>query len=1045
MTHPHHPTLHFQSITPTVFFVQAADGLQQGVDVRLENTGGSVTAELLIRLGPIETRLDLGSLTPGASTQRIYIPDLRQPTPVEFTLSVSGQVQDQTTVNWTPQRHWQIYLVHSSHHDLGYTDLPSNLLREHDRFLDDVLRFCDETADWPADSRFHYLVEQAWSILHYLEHRSPAQVEKLVLLLREGRIEVTALMGNETSELCGHEGQVRLLYPAFRLKRRYGVPIRTAELNDIPGIAWGLASVLAGAGIRYFAPGIPDYFAWGRKVRPIWDEAAVLPRDLPGAFWWEGPDGGRVLFWYEGGFIGTPSLWTVEQAEKDLPLRLMDITGRGYPYDLIRMKFLSGERDNSPPDLRLSHITRQWNERWVYPRLVVSTNARFFERFEREFGGGLRLLRGDLPNTDYPIGATSTPHPTGVNRLAHDALTSAEKLAACAAHAGDYDYPAETLAEAYDTSLLYDEHTWGMAHPLGPAQDACLSQKTQYAYRAAALAQDVLSKSTNRIADGLRLSDDGYHVTVFNPLSYARSDVVHVLAVPPAPCGRPMHWRNPAPGEAGPVMFVHGTALGRNLINLPPDLLEKPFTLVDLTTGRSVPYQVVTLDDPLSPHPLAAQRYALGHVDPASLSVLNYDRAHLVELVFVAEDVPGMGYKTYRLIPAPDSPVPESSLQIGENWMESRFYKIIVDSQTGAISSLFDKQMGREWVDPQAPHGFNQLVARRSKTGVTSVPAHSRVTRGEKGPVYASLIIQGDGPGCPQRTQEIILYDAIKRVDLYNRILRDATPLLELYFAFPFAVDQPRFRFEAGNAVIEPIRDQLPGTNTAAYAVQHWVNVDDDRGGVTWSSLEAPVVALGSLWPSPVSQAHHGASLPGFDQAFLRDPSGFQKGTIYSYAAVNNFRTNFQPVQVGEALFRYSLTTHAGDFHPGSTRDFGWSASTPLEPVILLGPQDGKLPVSGSFCQVDPPDALLLTLKAAEDGDGLIIRLAGTQGRPVQATIALPFYDVASAIQANLVEEDDRPLPFDRHSLRVTIPADGLVTVRCRGSRFPVASRFDYN
>jgi hypothetical protein len=50
----------------------------------------------------------------------------------------------------------------------------------------------------------------------------------------------------------------------------------------------------------------------------------------------------------------------------------------------------------------------------------------------------------------------------------------------------------------------------------------------------------------------------------------------------------------------------------------------------------------------------------------------------------------------------------------------------------------------------------------------------------------ASLIVEGDGVGCPQRTQEITLYAGVKRLDLANRLLQDATAPLELYFAFPF-------------------------------------------------------------------------------------------------------------------------------------------------------------------------------------------------------------------------------------------------------------------
>ena len=1007
--------LHLEAIEPTPFFTPTAQGLQQGVDLTLTNDGPVAEAVLIFRVGSQETRVDLGAIKPGTTTRCVYIPDIRQAAQIEFILHAHGQVQDARSLTWAPTRHWEVYLVQRSHHDLGYTDLPSNLLREYDGFMDNVLRYCEQTADWPEESKFRYVAEQGWSILHYLENCPPDKVEKTICLIHEGRIEVTALLGNETSELCSHEEQIRLLYPTFRLKRRFGIPIRVAQLNDVPGLSWGLASVLAGAGIRYFIPGIPDYFAWGYKVHPFWDEEAVLPRDMSGAFWWEGPDGQRVLFWYGQGIGG---LWTFEDALQAIPKRLNELAQRGYPFDLLRCRVSGGARDNAPPHIRFSEIAREWNSRWAYPRLIVATNAQFMERFERKFGVQLRVLRGDLPNTDYTVGAASTAKETGINRLTHEALLSAEKLATCATLVSDYPYPADTLAEAYDSMLLYDEHTWGMDHPTGPAQDGCWSQKSQFAYRAAALAHDVLSKSSNRIADRLRLEGEGYHLVVFNPLAWERTDLVTVPATAPAPCGRPM--------RAEPTgRLVGSTAIGRNLVSLPLSLLEVPFELVDLSSGKSVPYQIVTLDDPLAARPWASYRYALGGVDPA------YRR----ELVFVAKNVPSLGYKSYRLMPVAQKPALESSLRLGKYVLENRYYKVTLDAKNSAVTSIWDKELKREWVDGEAAHGFNQLVVRSPERGEVTLPGRSRITPGERGPVFTSLIVKGEGRGCPRRVQEIILYNEIKRIDFAHRLLKDAMPLLELYLAFPFAIHKPRFRYEASNAVIEPIRDQLPGSNTDAYAMQHWVAAWDEKGTALWSSLEAPVMELGGLWPGYVSQAHHGVRPPGYGHEFLRDPAQLEKGHIYSYIMVNNFRTNFQPVQVADALFRYSLTTHNGEWQRDRASNWGWEVATPLVPVCIVGPQEGDLPAFASFCQVDAPNVHLLTLKAAENGDGLILRLAETEGREDVALVMLPFLEISEAFMTNLVEENRDKLPCDQHGLRVPLRANGLTTVRCRTSR----------
>ncbi len=1008
--------LRLDEIEPTVFFAADGPALRQAVDITLTNDGPPQHAALAWRVAGHEMTAALGTVATGRTRHRVLVPDVREPTQVELRLYADGAWRDRRILLWMPTRHWEVHLVQRSHHDLGYTDLPSNVLREHDGFMDTVLDYCDATADWPDDCRFRYVVEQGWSLLHYLEHRPPAVAERVRQLILEGRIEVTALLGNETSELCGPEEQIRLLYPSFRLKRRLGVPIHVAQLNDVPGVSWGLAKVLAGAGIRYFIPGIPDYFTWGGySVHPFWDEQAVLPRDMSGAFWWEAQDGNRVLFWYGQGIGG---LWDETDAEASIPARLRELAARGYPYDLLRCRVTGGERDNAPPSLRFAEIVRAWNARWAYPRLIVSTNARFMTRFEAEYGAGLRVLRGDLPNTDYTVGAASTARETGINRLAHDTLLSAEKLAACATWVSDYPYPADMLAEAYDAALLYDEHTWGMGHAIGPAQEGNWAQKREFATRAAALSHDVLSKASNRIADQVHLPEEGYHLLVFNPLAQPRTDLVRVPGVTLAPCGRPMRWHG--------SRYLSGTASGRNLVDLPLALWETPFALIDISSGASVPYQIETLADPLAARPWAAERYALGAVNPA----------YRKELVFVATDVPPLGYKAYRVVPASATPDFASDLRVGDGVLENRFYRLTLDPASGVIASLWDKELGREWVDPDAPHGFNQVVVRSPEDGGISLPLRSQITPGLAGPVCASLIVRGEARDCPQRTQEITLYAGLKRLDLATRLLKDATPLLEWHIAFPFALHAPQFRYEASNAIIAPIRDQLPGTNTDAYAAHHWVAAWDGAGGVAWSSHEAPIVEIGGLWPGYVSQAHHGVAPPGYGHDFLRDPAQLTRGHLYSYIMASNFRTNFSPVQVGDTLFRYTLTTHGGDWQ--AAHDFGWRAQTPLWPVWVRGPQAGALPPAAAFCQLDAPNAHLLTIKGAEDGDGVIVRLSETAGVATVARLTLPQVSIAEAWRTTLVEEDVAALPCDEHTVQVPLAAHGITTVRCRtGQHFP--------
>ena len=281
-----------------------------------------------------------------------------------------------------------------------------------------------------------------------------------------------------------------------------------------------------------------------------------------------------------------------------------------------------------------------------------------------------------------------------------------------------------------------------------------------------------------------------------------------------------------------------------------------------------------------------------------------------------------------------------------------------------------------------------------------------RIHPGTAGPVSASLIATGHAAGCPELAQEIILYEGLRRIDFNNRMLKDSQPLMEVYFAFPFNVDKPEFRFEASNSVIRPFRDQFPGSNTNYYSVQHWAEVSDGQTRVTLVPIEAHLMEFGGLWPCRVSQAHHGMTPPDFEKPFI-GPDQIIRGHMYSFVMDSNFRTNFQPVQQGDMLFRYSLTTGAAESSPGTpaaglpaARDFGWSTCNPLIAVAVRENKHGRLPRVMSFCRIRPANVLLLAMKPAEDGRGVILHLIETSGIKTTASVSLSRGAGAAVAQA---------------------------------------------
>ena len=76
-------------------------------------------------------------------------------------------------------------------------------------------------------------------------------------------------------------------------------------------------------------------------------------------------------------------------------------------------------------------------------------------------------------------------------------------------------------------------------------------------------------------------------------------------------------------------------------MSLPTEIIEKSFELVEIGTGKCAPYQIVRTTDPQATVPWAAEGVAVGG---------------MTELVFLAENLPAMGYKTYEIVPCDEWP-----------------------------------------------------------------------------------------------------------------------------------------------------------------------------------------------------------------------------------------------------------------------------------------------------------------------------------------------------------------------------------------------------
>lgn len=947
-------------VAATPFVARDGARFRQLLRVIIDNPGAETAGEVRANLEAAgEIRLPLEKIPAGRSDHDLLVPEVGTRTTAVFDVR-AGRRTATVKTTLSPPRHWMIYLFHHSHTDIGYTELQTRIFKKHAEYLDDVVKYCRETDDYPDDAKFRWNIEVSWALQNYIRHRPETRVNELLDLIRQGRVEVGAWY-LQLSDAFAHEELIWAVDFASEAGHKYGLPVRCAMNNDVTGWSWASPQVLSRAGVRYFATGINE-----TRSR------AALRR--PNAFYWESPDGSRTLHWNgEHYLFANYDLNIHEGEEKCRPkvgAYLSALEGRGdYPYDLIAFNIGAWTTDNCPPGRRLSDVVRDWNERWAYPKLRLAVMSDFFEAFEARCGAEIPSYKLGWPDY-WTDGVASTAFETGINRLAHNELLTAEKAGTLAALlVRGFAYPGAELREGQELSMFFDEHTWG-AHNSIDAPDSELARgqwavKSGFAYKAREIAQTLMKKNLEVLAGSQKAPPNG-RLIVFNPLSWARTDVVRV----------------PLPGDlAGP---------GRS------------FRLTDRRSGRDEPFQFL---------------------DERTILFLARDVPSLGYAVY--EVSAGSGPVS------PGAPGPAQSRSTSADLMlENDFYRLTVDPGTGGINSLFDKRQQAECVDAASPYTLNQYIYENPEGGRRAVddmgkravfkrwgPTSVRVMDGLDGPVARSLRIEAAAPGCRKIETEIMLYDGINRVDLENRLDKEDTTIPEaVYFAFPFKVERGGFLFEIADAMMRPEADQLPRTTRDWLTVQHWVEAANNERTVVWSPVEAPLVQFGDI--------NTGKWLTKLE---------IRNSEIYSYAMNNYWMTNFKASQGGAVTFRYSITSRAGGSDPAQSSRFGWEVHTPLQAAWIPAESRGEDTAAGrSFFEVGSPNVIIQAVKMAGDGNGLIVRFREVAGHDTEARLKSPLLD-GPGVAAELVDTEwanGKPAEVTNGEAVVPLRAFGIQTLR---------------
>ncbi|MGO8925696.1 MAG: polysaccharide lyase family protein [Limisphaerales bacterium] len=374
------------------------------------------------------------------------------------------------------------------------------------------------------------------------------------------------------------------------------------------------------------------------------------------------------------------------------------------------------------------------------------------------------------------------------------------------------------------------------------------------------------------------------------------------------------------------------------------------------------------------------------------------------ELVFLARDVPALGAKRYRVESGAAGTTGDA--RATGTTLSTALISVKVDDGSGAIVSLRRQGLDAELVDGKL-NDYLYLPGANLKDVKSSGPA--KITVKENGPLVASLLIESEAPSCRRLVREVRVVDGLDRVELIDEVDKLLVRTPEgLHFGFEFNVPGAVVRINSPLAVVEPEADQLPGACKNWFSVERWVDVANADYGVTWATVDAPLVEMGGLTANLLR------SQPD-PKAYLKTIRASPK--LYSWVMNNHWHTNYKADQEGPTVFRYAIRPHRA-YDPIAAARFGLEATEPLIVLPAAGGAPPQPPV-----RIEPAGVVLSALKPSDDGKAWIIRLFGASGQDQMARLvwsqprSVSYTDVAEGMGPKAPEQ-------------VPVPAWGLVSLR---------------
>lgn len=816
-----------------------------------------------------------------------------------------------------------IVIVFKMHFDIGYTDWAEAILQKYSgSMMEQVSESVKATRELPRAEQFVWTVPSL-PAKYMLENASPELKSQIERMLREGHLKVHSLPFTYQTEASDLEMLTRGMGYASDICKAYGQSVpRDAKLTDVPSHSWVLPTLLSNAGVKILHIGC--------------NPGSVSP-DVPTLFWWEGPDGSRLLTFnwaeYYGSGVKPP---------------------KGWPHKTWLAMIHTHENTGAPTPAEVETVIREAREAFPNANIRIGQLADFYDALMAE-KPTLPVVRGDMPDT-WIHGYMSYPREMKLNKHLQRNIFATEALASLSPMWGlQREEIGKYVDAAVEKSIMFDEHTFGLAVSHG--QQAPWRYGRQFETQHSLGNYDYIEKAwiekASRVYDAER--------QIVPPMNRQMA----ALAAAVATEGRRVVVYNSQPWRRSGMVALH-----TNIYIL--DNPKQVTALRDCSTG-----EIIKADS-------RNNQLIFNAVDVPAMGYKTY------AVVTDAESAPGSVTKVDRQAAVVESDIFRMTLDTVRGTLRSlvdkRSGREMVDSSSEyGFGGYYHEYCGREkmaeynkaYIKPGAEgwaaHEMIRMpsddFSQQMIQGEVSAVEYEQLANG----VAVHLFCTTNEPKPHKYISTYTIYDGVPYVELNWGIeAKNADPRPEAgWLAFPMKVADPKFRLARIGGIVDPTVDFVKNTNQDFYFLNTAMAVVDDAGaGVGINTADAPGVSL----DTPGLFRFSGEYKPHRPNVFVNLYNN-QWGTNFCEWIEGSFSAKVQIWPITDYAAERSLITPMEELRQ------------PIVGVHADGAA-GELPVSASGVEVSMKGVLVTAFDA--DKDGATLRLWEQAGGKGNCQVTLP-------------------------------------------------------